>query len=109
MAKGKREKGQGTRDKGQGTRFLLAAALLTLFVMGGSAHARQPPTPPEGFVPAGDMLARERLPAAPFVIGAYSVAWLLVFGYLWSIRRRIGGVERDLAEVSRRIAAGGRR
>jgi CcmD family protein len=49
------------------------------------------------------------LPAAPLVIGAYSVAWIVVFGYLWSIWRRIGRVERDLADVSRRITAGERR
>ena len=102
MAKGKRQKAKGKK-------FTLAAALLALFVMGGSAHAQQPPSPPEGFVPAGDLLAREQLPAAPFVIGAYSVAWVVVFGYLWSIWRRIGRVEHDLAEVSRRIAAGARR
>jgi CcmD family protein len=109
MEKGKRQKGKGTRQRSKRRELTLAAALLILLVMGGSAHARQPPTPPEGFVPAGDMLAREQLPAAPFVIGAYSVAWVVVFGYLWSIWRRIGGVERDLADVSRRIAAGERR
>ena len=99
---------KGKREKGKGTRLALAV-VCSFFVIVGAAQAWQPPAPPEGFVPAGDMLARERLPAAPFVIGAYSVAWLVVFGYLWSIGRRIGGVERDLAEVSRRIAAGARR
>jgi CcmD family protein len=43
------------------------------------------------------------------VIAAYAVAWVVVFGYLWSIWQRLGRVERDLADVSRRIAAGGRR
>ena len=100
---------KGKREKGQGKGFLLAAALLTLFVMGGAAHAQQPPTPPEGFVPQSSLVPQEQLPAAPLVIAAYAVAWVAVFGYLWSIWRRIGRVELDLAEVSRRIAAGARR
>ena len=109
MTKGTRDKGKGTREKAQGKSLALAAALLTVFVMGGAVHAWQPPTPPDGFVPASSLPAQEQLPAAPLVIGAYSVAWVLVFGYLWSIWRRIGRVERDLADVSRRIAAGERR
>jgi len=47
--------------------------------------------------------------AAPLVITAYSVVWLLVFGYLWSIWRRIARTEHDLAEVTRRIAGAQRR
>ncbi len=69
----------------------------------------QPPSPPDGFVPAGELLAREQLPAAPLVIGAYAVAWVAVFGYLWLIWQRIGRVERELAGVSRRLAPGERR
>jgi HAMP domain-containing protein len=49
------------------------------------------------------------LPAAPLVIGAYAVAWVAVFIYLWSIWQRTSRVERDLAELSRRVAAGGPR
>jgi hypothetical protein len=100
---------KGTRDTGHGKTFLLAAMLLSFFVIGGFAHAQQPPTPPEGFVPQSSLAPQEQLPAAPLVIGAYAIAWLVVFGYLWSIWRRIGRVELDLAEVSRRIASGARR
>jgi CcmD family protein len=100
---------KGKREKVKRTGLMLAAALLTLFVMTGSAHGRQPPTPPDGFVPASSLPAQEQLPAAPLVVGAYSVAWVVIFGYLWSIWMRIGRVERDLADVSRRIAAGERR
>lgn len=111
MAKGKRKTGKGTRERARGQGLVLAAALLAVFVTvtGGSAHVQQPPTPPDGFVPASSLPAKEELSAAPLVIGAYAVAWVVVFGYLWSIWMRIGRVERDLADVSRRIAAGERR
>jgi CcmD family protein len=75
------------------------------------ALAGQPPVPPaqEGFIPLDQMPQQEQLPAARLVIAAYAVAWILVFGYLWSIWSRLGRVERELADVSRRVEAGGRR
>jgi CcmD family protein len=71
-------------------------------------RGQQPPEPPEGFVPASSLPQQEELPAAPLVIAAYAVAWVAVFGYLWSIWQRLGRVEKELAEVSRRVAAGER-
>jgi CcmD family protein len=87
---------------------LLVAMVLTIFAPTAIAQ-QQSPSPPPGFVPAGSIAPKEELPAAPLVIGAYAVAWIAVFGYLWSIWNRLGRVERDLAEVSRRQAAGERR
>ena len=84
--------------------FVLFLGLFTL-----SALAQQPPQPPEGFVPASSVQGQEHLPAAPLVITAYSVVWLLVFGYLWSIWRRLARAERDLADVSLRVSVAQRR
>ena len=41
----------------------------------------------EGFVPIDQLQPKEQLPAAPLVMAAYSVAWLVIFGYVWSIWR----------------------
>lgn len=92
---------------------LAVATLVALAVLvgGTSTHAwqQQPPAAQEGFVPVDNLPQQEQLPAAPLVMAAYAVAWVAVFGYLWSIWRRLGSVERDILEVSRRIDAGSRR
>jgi CcmD family protein len=41
-------------------------------------------------------------------MAAYAVAWIAVFVYVWSIWRRLGQVEKDLAAVRQRIPAGSR-
>lgn len=87
-------------------RTLAAAAVLLVSLLGAphAVRAQQPlPEPPAGFVPASSLPSQEQLPAAPLVLSAYAVAWVLVFGYLWSIWQRLGRVERELAEVSRRV------
>ncbi len=84
---------------------VLGVLMMTLAI---SPSAQQPPTgTPDEFVPVDSLPAQEELPAAPLVIGAYAVAWLAVFGYMWSIWRRTSQVERDLAELGRRVTARG--
>jgi len=68
-----------------------------------------PPGTPDGFVPLDPSVAREQLPAAPLVMGAYAIAWVLLVGYLWSIWRRLAKVEQEIAVVSRRLEGGGKR
>jgi hypothetical protein len=46
--------------------------------------AQQPPPPTpaqEGFVPFDQRQAQEQLPAAPLVMVAYAVAWVVVFAH----------------------------
>ena len=66
--------------------------------------AAQPPSASqEAFVPVDQLPTEEQIPAAPLVAGAYAIAWAAVLIYLWSVWRRLGRVERELAEVTRRI------
>ena len=66
--------------------------------------APQPAQPPiEEFLPIDELPEEDRLPAAPFLIAAYSIVWLLAFGYFWSLARRFSAVERDLAGLARRV------
>ena len=92
----------------RGSDHLMAAALVVLCAMlvgGQTIFAVQPPEPAQdGFVPMDDIPAEDRLPAAPLLVTAYSAVWAIAIGYLWIIWRRLGTVERELADVSRRVA-----
>ena len=70
-----------------------------------AAQSAQPPV--EEFVPIDELPEEDRLPAAPFLIAAYSIVWILAFGYFWSLTRRFAAVERDLAGLARRVGDGG--
>jgi CcmD family protein len=93
---------------------ILAAALLVVVLAAavphGAAAQQRPATPAQGeFVPIETLPAQEQIPAARLVMTAYAVAWLAVFGYVWSIWQRLSRVEQDIAAISRRIEAGGRK
>ncbi len=96
------------------TRRLLIAGLLALTSWTAApvaTAAMQPPSSAaqDGFVPIDQLQPKEQLPAAPLVMAAYSVAWLVIFGYVWSIWRRLSQVEQEIASVSKRVAGGARR
>jgi CcmD family protein len=97
----------GQQPRGRSVAGALALAAFTLIFSAGLWAFQQPPA--EGFVPVDQLPVQEQLPAAPLVMAAYAIAWLAVFGYLWSIWRRLGKVEREIADVSRRVDAGARR
>lgn len=52
----------------------------------------------EGFVKASE-LPTEVLPATPFVFIAYAFVWVALIGYVFSLWRKIGRVERELDQV----------
>ena len=77
-------------------RWLVTVAMVAMPVV---LFAQQ--TIPEGFRTFDDSAPRETLPAAPMVFIAYSVAWLALAFYVFSMWRKLGRVEQDLAELRR--------
>jgi hypothetical protein len=88
-------------------RVLLIAILLAGAPAAAMAQTQTPQQ--EGFVPVDQLPGQEELPAAPLVAAAYGVAWAAVLIYLFSIWKRLGTVERELADVTRRLQSGGPR
>ena len=60
-----------------------------------------------GFEPATN-LGKESLPAGPLLYTAYAIVWLVLIGYVFMLWRRLDRVEKELREVSARIASGKR-
>ncbi len=77
-------------------RVLLTCALLAIPALAAAQQA----TPP-GFKAFDDSAPRETLPAAPLVFIAYSVAWVALAFYAFTMWRKLGKVEQDLAELRR--------
>ena len=99
---------QSLRIRRLGASFLIGAIVAVIATWGAPAVAApQPSQPPiEEFVPIDELPEEDRLPAAPFLIAAYSIVWILAFGYFWSLTRRFAVVERDLAGLTRRVGDG---
>ena len=92
-----------------GKTWRTAALWMVLLVASASvpiaAQQQAPPAKPaqDEFVPIDQLPPSEQLPAAPLLLAAYSVAWVLVAGYLFSIWRRLGRVEHELQDANRRL------
>jgi len=86
-------------------RPVLAILLVGLLVGGLAAPAGAQPVPPpvDEFVPIDQLPPGDQLPGAPLLVIAYSVVWVLAIGYLWSIWRRLSTVEREVADLARRV------
>lgn len=93
--------GAGGAGRRRGRAVLLALAAV-LVVLWAAPPAGAQPEPVDEFVPIDELPDEDRLPAAPFLIAAYSIVWLLAFGYFWLLSRRQAEVERDLADLARR-------
>jgi CcmD family protein len=97
----------------------IATLLVLVLILAAPLHARQaaPQTPPQTppaaakdeFVPVQSPINPEdAIPAPRLVATAYGFIWVVLFGYLWSVRSRLARVEREIEVVSRRIASGGK-
>ena len=96
-----------TRVRATWRMLVLLLALAAAPTWSATASGQPPPQPTkpaqDEFVPIDQLPPGEQLPAAPLLIAAYSVVWLAVAGYLFSIWRRLDRVERDIAEAGRRL------
>jgi hypothetical protein len=84
----------------------IALFCLLLAAPASRASQVQPPAATDGFVPANDLPPTEQLPAAPFIVGAYSFFLVLMVGYVWSIARRLNTVEKEMRTLERRQSSG---
>ena len=86
-------------------RLVLVLALIAL-LPGAMVHAQQPPPSSAvqaEFVPVSALPQAEQLPAAPLLIAAYAFVWVALMVYVWSLWRRMTRLERDLADLQRRV------
>jgi CcmD family protein len=93
---------------------VLAVLLAVLLV--APAVARQPPPASaasgqasparaDEFVPVdAPTNPADTIPAPRLVAIAYGFIWLVLFGYLWTVRSRLVHVEREIDTVTRRLA-----
>ena len=76
-------------------------------------HAQQTPPPKaptaaaqDGFVPVdAPANPQDAMPAPRLVAIAYGFIWVVLFGYLWSVRSRLGKVEREMEILGRRAGS----
>jgi CcmD family protein len=88
--------------------------VVTLLLLAAPAFAQEPaPKAPaaaqDGFVPVDSPInPADAMPAPRLVAIAYGFIWVVLFGYLWSVRSRLATVEREIASMGRRAASGPR-
>jgi CcmD family protein len=71
-----------------------------------SLLAQQPSNEP--WVTISEIPPSEQLPAAPLLVTAYAIVWLVPMLYLWFIWSRLNKVEREVRDLERRAPGGTR-
>jgi CcmD family protein len=66
------------------------------------APSTAPPAQDE-FVPISQLPPDDKLPAAPLLIAAYAVVWIILAVYVWTLWRRFLRVEQDLKSLASRL------
>jgi CcmD family protein len=80
----------------------------TLHSPAGPTIYAQQPEPQDEFVPIDELPPQDQLPAAPLLVAAYAFVVLALFGYLLSVARRLGAVQRDLDRLESDLKRSGR-
>ena len=99
-------------------RYVILALFLLTLAVPALAQTQAPPQTPQTapqpapskpaaqdeFVPVNaPMNPQDTIPAPRLVAIAYGFIWVVLFGYLWSVRSRLSTVEREIETVSRRL------
>jgi CcmD family protein len=84
-------------------------AVAAVVVAGARAvWAFQDPQGASNFVPMDQLARQDSVPGGTLVVVAYAVVWVVVTAYLLTLWRRAARIERELADVNARLAAGRR-
>ena len=76
--------------------------LLMLLLIGSASGVRADQQPPADFVPVENAPPGEQIPAMPLLGAAYGFIWVGVFGYVWSLSKRLQKVEAEIAQLESR-------
>jgi CcmD family protein len=67
-----------------------------------TAAVQPPPGSVSEFKPISELPPTEKLPAAPFLVSAYAILWLIALFYIWTIWRRVNTLEGEFRTLERR-------
>jgi len=68
----------------------------------------QPPKQTDEFVPISQLPPQDQLPAAPLLVTAYAFVWVVLFGYVVSVARRLTKVQTEIERLDADIKRGTR-
>jgi CcmD family protein len=81
--------------------------VLALVLLAGPAFAQTKPASQDEFVPVNAPTnPQDTIPAPRLVAIAYGFIWVVLIGYVWSVRSRLASVEREMQTVSKRVGGG---
>jgi CcmD family protein len=63
------------------------------------AFAAQQTAAQDVYVPVSQLPQQETIPAAPLVLIAYAFVWVALVAYVFTLWRRAGRLEREVAEI----------
>lgn len=78
------------------------AVILVLLFACAPVAAQQPAPQPQQqdeFVPVSQLPPQDQLPAAPLLVTAYAFVWLVLFGYVVSVGRRLSLVQHEVQRL----------
>ena len=87
-------------------RFVRVAVVAIFLALAAAPAAFAVQTAPPGqseYVPIKDLPPTEQMPAAPLLIAAYAVVWIVLAVYVWTLWKRFLRAEQDLKQLAGRL------